>query len=330
MEQRIRETIYNRPFILQRADPYVCRAADGGYYFTASVPEYDRLVLRYAPTLAELPDAEERVLWRRHPSGVQSANVWAPELHRVQGKYYIYYAAGDIDDVFEIRPYVLACDGDDPMTGRWYELGPMLAAPDDPFSFRAFSLDGTIYHRGEEYYYIWAEKVGVGKQISNLYIARMAAPNRLATVQVLLTTPDYDWERVDFWVNEGPDILEHDGKLFLTFSASATGERYCMGMLWAEADSDLLDPLSWHKLRWPVLQSDAEKGVYGPGHNTFVLAEDGKTQLCFFHARQYPEIIGDPLLDPNRHAYYMVIHYDKRGFPVFSYQPQTGLHFRET
>ena len=228
----VRETVYNRPFIFQRADPYILRCGDGSCYFTASVPEYDRIVLRRAATLRGLREAEERTVWVKHESGPQSIHVWAPELHEIDGAWYIYYAAGDIDDVWEIRPYVLRCTGD-PMSDPWEELGPMRAADGDPFSFRAFSLDATVFvHRGARYM-VWAEKVGVGKQISNLYIARMASPAKLATVQVLLTTPDYGWERGDFWVNEGPAVLQRDGKVFLTFSANTTGELYCMGMLWA-------------------------------------------------------------------------------------------------
>ena len=63
-----------------------------------------------------------------------------------------------------------------------------------------FSLDATVFEDHGKRYYVWAEKVGVGRQISNLYIAEMETPNKLKTVQVLLTTPDYDWERVGFWV----------------------------------------------------------------------------------------------------------------------------------
>ena len=66
-------------------------------------------------------------------------------------------------------------------------------------------------HRGE-WYYVWAEKVGSGKQISNLYIAKMESANRLKTVQELITTPDYEWERHGFWVNEGPAVIKHAGK----------------------------------------------------------------------------------------------------------------------
>ena len=56
----IKETDYNKPWIIQRADPYVLRADDGKYYFTASVPEYDRIVLRRSDKLYELKEAEEK------------------------------------------------------------------------------------------------------------------------------------------------------------------------------------------------------------------------------------------------------------------------------
>ena len=95
----VRETVYNRPFIWQRADPYILRCEDGGYYFTASVPEYDRIALRYADTLPDLRDAEEKTIWVRHESGPQSIHIWAPELHRIGGCWYIYYAGGDVDDI---------------------------------------------------------------------------------------------------------------------------------------------------------------------------------------------------------------------------------------
>ncbi|MCI5650416.1 MAG: family 43 glycosylhydrolase [Fusicatenibacter sp.] len=315
-------TEYNHPFIEQRADPYVYRHTDGTYYFTASVPAYDRIVLRSALTVQGLKEAGEKTIWKKHESGPQSVHIWAPEIHYLFGGWYIYYAAGDADDIWKIRPYVLHCKGSDPMADEWEELGGMRAADTDEFSFRAFSLDATVFEHRGDYYYVWAEKNGVGRQISNLYIARMASANKLETDQVLLTTPDYDWERVNFWVNEGPAILKHDGKIFLTFSASSTGACYCMGMLYTDEDADLLDPQSWTKLRNPVLSTDSQKGIFGPGHNSFVKAEDGETDLCIYHARPYDEITGDSLYDPNRHTMVMELAFDEKGFPVFEYAKQ--------
>ena len=314
-----KELKFNEPWILQRADPYVYRHTDGKYYFTASVPAYDGIVLRRAESLEELADAPETEIWHKHEEGPMSIHIWAPELHYLQGAWYIYYAGGDKDAIWNIRPYVLRCEDEDPITGKWTELGKMKRADDDEFSFEAFSLDATVFENKGSHYYVWAEKVGVGKQISNLYIARMAAPDKLDTVQVMLTTPDYDWERVGFWVNEGPAVIKHGGKIFLTYSASETGKPYCMGMLTADEDSDLLDPRSWVKERYPVLQSDEKLGIYGPGHNSFTKDREGN-DICVYHARNEEEITGDPLYNPNRHARLMKIRWDEEERPVFSYE----------
>ena len=136
---------YNEPWILQRADPYVYRHTDGAYYFTASVPEYDRIVLRKSDTLAGLETADENEIWHKHESGPQSIHIWAPELHYLFGKWYIYYAGGDKDDIWAIRPYVLECQGDDPVNDNWIEKGKMQRADGDEFSFEAFSLDATVF-----------------------------------------------------------------------------------------------------------------------------------------------------------------------------------------
>lgn len=319
-KNNFRETKYNQPFICQRADPYMYRHTDGTYYFTGSVPEYDRIVLRHADTIGGLKSAEEKTLWTKHETGPMSLHIWAPELHYLDGDWYIYFAASEVGNKWKLRPYILKCTGQNPMEDAWIELGMMQPADGDKFSFRDFSLDGTVFcHRGEKYF-VWAEKVGKGKKISNLYIARMESPWKLATKQVLLSSPDYDWERVDFWVNEGPAFLVHGNKIFLTYSASATGVEYCMGMLTIREDADLLDPRAWKKERYPVLTTDAEKGIFGPGHNTFVKAEDGVTDLCVFHARQYDKITGNPLYDPNRHAMVMKITYGRNGAPIFRYR----------
>ncbi|MBQ7428753.1 MAG: family 43 glycosylhydrolase [Butyrivibrio sp.] len=309
---------FNEPWILQRADPYVVKADDGWYYFTASVPAYDRIVLRRAKSLYELATAEEHTIWTKHDVGEMGNHIWAPEMHFVQGKWYIYFGAGSAEDKWAERPYILECQGMDPINDEWIELGKPVRAKDDEFSFEAFSLDATVFENKGKWYYVWAEKVGVGKQISNLYIAEMSSPHELKTVQVLLTTPDYDWERIGFWVNEGPAVIKRNGKIFMTFSASATGPEYCMGMLVADENSDLLDPKSWDKSRYPVLESDPDKKIFGPGHNSFTQDLEGN-DILVFHARTESEIVGDPLYNPNRHAMLMPIKWDEKGYPVFSF-----------
>lgn len=307
---------YNEVWIAQRADPYVYKHEDGSYYFTASLPEYNGIALRKAESLEALCDAEEIMIWQKHERGPMSYHVWAPELHYINQKWYIYFASGEVENIWNIRPYVLECSGQNPVKDKWYEKGIMQCADDDEFSFRSFSLDATVLQNKGKYYYIWAEKVGVGKQISNLYIAEMETPTKLKTVQVLLTTPDYEWERKGYWVNEGPSVLNKNGKIFLTYSASDTGVNYCMGMLSIDENGDLLNPREWKKERYPVLKTNIEKGIYGPGHNSFTVDLQGN-DILVYHARTEKEIIGNPLYNPNRHAMLMKIEWNREGEPVF-------------
>ena len=133
----------------------------------------------------------------------------------------------------------------------------------------------------------------------------------------MITTPDRDWERIGFLVNEGPAVLKKNGKIFIAYSASATDHNYCMGLLTADENADLLDPKSWVKSDAPVFSTCEEHSQYGPGHNSFVKSEDDLDDLMVYHARNYKEIEGDPLYDPNRHARIKKIDWDGIGNPVF-------------
>ena len=307
---------YLSPLVPQRADPYLYKF-NKKYYFTATCPEYDHIELRCADTINGIATATPRTIWVRHNTGKMASHIWAPEIHYIMGKWVIYFAAGELPGIWEIRPYALICEGDDPMEDSWVEAGMMQAAEGDPYSFTDFSLDMTVFEHRGKWYTIWAQKVGTVNGISNLYIAELENPVKLRTVQVLLTTPDYDWERDGgFCVNEGPAVLKHHGKVYVTFSASATGACYCMGMLTADLNSDLLDPLSWRKSRWPVLQTDETLKVYGPGHNCFVRGDENE-HLTLLHFRSYEKITGDPLNDHNRHAHVMKVTFDENDAPVF-------------
>ncbi|MCI8500311.1 MAG: family 43 glycosylhydrolase [Clostridia bacterium] len=314
---------YLSPLVLQRADPYLCKH-NGKYYFTATCPEYDRIELRCADTVNGIAQAEARVVWTKHESGELACHIWAPELHYVMGKWVIYFAAGHIPEIWKIRPYALICTGDDPMKDEWVEGGMMQPADGDEYSFTDFSLDMTVFEHKKKWYAIWAQKFGTEEAptpISNLYIAEMESPVKLKTVLVLLTTPDYDWERQGgFWVNEGPAVLKNNGRIYCTFSASATGACYCMGLLSIDENDDLLDPRRWVKSRYPVMKTDESLQIYGPGHNSFTTGDDGEV-ITLLHFRNYEKITGDPLDDHNRHAHVMKVQFGKDGAPLFVPDP---------
>ncbi|WP_406691421.1 glycoside hydrolase family 43 protein [Saccharopolyspora sp. ID03-671] len=297
---------FDNPLARQRADPHVHRHTDGTYYFTATVPGYDSVVLRRSTTLRGLGEADEHVLWRRHSSGEMSRHIWAPELHHVDGLWYVYFAAGSSEDIQSIRMYVLENAATDPLSGAWVERGP-ISTPWD-----TFALDATTFaHRGVRYL-AWAQREPGIETNSNLYLAPLSDPWTLGGPPVRLAIPTRDWETRGFRVNEGPAALVRHDKVILTFSASATDSNYCLGLLTAPADADLLDGSSWRKNPDPVFTTSAAHSQYGPGHNSFTVAEDG-TDVLVYHARPYDAEVGDP----NRHARLQTFGWKHDGTPDF-------------
>lgn len=296
---------YPNPLILNRADPYILKHTDGYYYFTASVPEYDRIILRRSRTIAGLAGAQETVIWRKRDEGEMGNHIWAPELHRIDGKWYIYFAAGEAENKWAIRQYALECAEDNPCEGTWTEKGKIV------MNFESFTLDATTFeHRGERYL-VWAQI----DEVSDLYIAKMTNPWTIAGKQVRIAAPSREWERHGHKVNEGPAVLIRNGRVFIAYSASATDDRYCVGLLTAAEDSDLLDPASWTKSPEPIFRSRPEAEEYGPGHNSFTRDEADSCDVLVYHARSYKEIPGEPLYDPNRHTRVKRIRWNEDGTP---------------
>lgn len=312
------DTPWPNPLIEQRADPYIYRHYDGYYYFTASVPEYDRLEIRRAATLTGLAHAAPAVVWRQHGQGEMSALIWAPELHFIDNKWYLYFAAAHspdiVDGLFQHRMFVLECADANPLTGQWLEKGRIKTPLD------TFSLDATHFYHRQRHYYLWAQKDPAIRGNSNLYLAEMATPWSLKTAPVMLSQPELPWETIGFWVNEGPAVTRHGQRLFITYSASATDENYCIGLLWADIAADITDPRVWHKLPQPVFGTQRQNRQFGPGHNSFTIGEEGQPVLVY-HARSYTEITGDPLYDPNRHTRVKAFDWDDQGMPRFGEPP---------
>ncbi len=310
----MQETIL-QPLIEQRADPYIYKHTDGYYYFTASVPLYDRIELRRATTIAGLATAPTVDAWHKPETGPYSELVWAPELHFNDGAWYVYFAAAPSraikDALFQHRMYAIRNRHANPLEGEWEFMGQVDTGID------SFCLDATTFTHKGTLYYLWAQKDPAIEGNSNLYIAPMKTPWQIEGAPILLSKPEHDWETIGFWVNEGPSVLRRNGKIFISYSASATDHNYAMGLLWADEDADLLDPHSWTKSAQPVLRTCYDHGVYGPGHNSFTLAEDNDTVMLFYHARTYTEIVGDPLWNPDRHTFVKPLRWDDQGMPVF-------------
>ena len=302
------------------ADPWVYRHTDGHYYLIGSVPAYDRIDIRRAETLQGLAFAKPVTVWRKHDSGPMSHHIWAPELHHVDGTWVIHFAAGRADDHFAIRMYSLTSDAENPLEGEWTERGQVKTNRD------SFSLDATTFEHEGIRYLVWAQKDPAIESNTNLYIARMDAPWSITGEQVMISRPEYDWEIQGYRVNEGAAMLKKHGRIWLTYSASATDANYAMGLLWADEDADLLDPDSWSKSPEPVFTSSTENDVYGPGHNSFTTSKDGSYDILVYHGRPYSQIRGSSLVDPNRQTRMQVLHWADDGSPVFGEPVPDGPH----
>lgn len=302
---------FDNPIAEQRADPFVLKTEGGLYYLIATVPEYDRIVIRKAESINGLKQAEEKTVWVKHNTGVMGHHIWAPELHRIDGKWYIYFAAGEAENIWNIRMWVLSNLNSDPMEGTWNEEGRIKTGMD------SFSLDATTFEHHGRRYLIWAQNVRGGEHGTALVLSEMKDPTTLTGPEVVITEPDFSWEKMKYQVNEGPAVIKMNGKIFVTYSASATNHYYCMGLLWIDEDADLLKASNWHKSPGPVFSTSEELNRYGPGHNSFTTSEDGKRVIMIYHARDYREIEGHELSDPNRATRARAVSWTESGFPDF-------------
>src|SRR5688500_9811515 len=312
--------LYPNSLVAQRADPHIYRHTDGFYYFTATVPQYDRIILRRATTLQGLATAAETVIWRRHTSGEMAAHIWAPEIHFINGRWFIYFAAGRSDDIWRIRMYVLENASANPLTGTWTERGRITTAWD------TFSLDATTFVHNGVRYLAWAQSEPGISTNSNLYIARMGAnPWQITGAAVRLSVPTLAWETRGVRVNVGPAVIVRSGRVFMTYSASATDADYSLSLQSVSRSADLLNPASWTKTQNPVAASISATGQFGPGHNSFTVSEDGQSDILVYHDRNYQNISGDPLNDPNRRTRLQKVYYNADGTPNFGIPVADGV-----
>jgi hypothetical protein len=186
----IKETYFEQPFIYHRADPYVYKHIDNMYYFVASHTDMEHnldgkyqylyIILRRAKTINQLADSsdlyEEKIILERAPiaNGTLSPHIWAPEIHYINDKWYIYYTTTISDDSpWRIRPHCLECNSSDPFTGDWINHGPIISTIENDIAFTDFSLDHTQFEHHGQHYFLWTQKTN---NISDIYIARLANP----------------------------------------------------------------------------------------------------------------------------------------------------------
>lgn len=274
------ETTYANPLLAAAPDPWVYQK--GGFYYFMSTTG-GNLTLRKTAKMAQLSAAPSTIIWTPPSTGSYSNHIWAPEIHFLDNKWYVYFTAGPRDCCAGQRTWVLENSAADPTTGTWTERGRIFNEQED-----FWAIDGTILEQGGKRYFLWSGHQGAsnGAATQRLYISEMSNPWTLSGPRVELSKPDYEWEKQgEPDVNEAPQVLRRNDKTFIVYSAShCNTDDYALGLLTAASTADPLNPKSWTKTATPVFVKNPTANAYGPGHNAFFKSADGTEDWLIYHA----------------------------------------------
>lgn len=264
------EKIQN-PFMETASDPFIMKH-EGKYYYV-----YSTGTSIYVSTFNSLSDASlkgAKCVFSPMKGTEYSSDVWAPELHFIDGSWYIYFAACDGENENH-RMYVLKSKTDDPM-GEYDFIGKITDSTDK------WAIDGTVFTYGGEMYFLWSGWMGNKNVAQQIYIAKMSSPTQLSSERVCISVPTYRWETRGGRpkVNEGPTVITDGEYLSIVYSASGSWcDDYCLGQLIFKG-GNVLEAMNWRKHNEPILKKD-ENRFFGPGHCSIVSDENGVLWVVF-------------------------------------------------
>jgi GH43 family beta-xylosidase len=283
LQQNRKETFTNP--VWDGADPWMVKEGEYYYYcFSANN------AIHVSKSKSIIRRGETKTIWKAPKTGWNKACVWAPEIHFIDGHWYVYYAAGVSGPPFiHQRTGVLRSKTDDVFSE--YEDFGMLYTGDDssvPES-NIWAIDMTVFEYGGKLYAVWSgwqKQADTDKTPQNLYIQEMENPFTLKGKRVLLSSPEESWETGGpLNLNEGPEVLKNDDKVFIVYSCreSWTPE-YRQGML--QLKNSKADPLikeNWIKTG-PVFEGNEK--VFGVGHCSFVKSPDETEDWIIYHSKK--------------------------------------------
>ena len=209
--------------------------------------------------------------------------MWAPEVWYEEGRFYLYYSAGN-EEQMELR--VAVAEAPD---GPCVDAGVRLTSEE-------FAIDAHVFRDRDGAKYLFyatdfLEHTHIG---TGVVVDRMRDPLSLEGAPRPVVRAQYEWQVYDpkrdskggvcWHTVEGPFVLERDGRYAMMFSGGNwQNESYGVGF--ATTDRVLADG-EWSQycdgaFTRPVLTSAA--GVRGPGHNSVVRGPDNRQLYCVYH-----------------------------------------------
>ncbi|KAK8847470.1 hypothetical protein IAR55_005328 [Kwoniella newhampshirensis] len=265
---------FTNPIQNDGPDPFIVYDHDTSSYFLTTTTGSD-LKLTSAPTIDGLRTGGHVRQAYQNASMISTPTVWASELHKMDGTWYIYYSHGE-------RPYALQGG----------------ATPNDGFSgppvqlYGKFGIDGTVLAVDKTNYFVWSctslDVSSIDLPGSSLCISTLTTPTSIDRGKIsVISRPQEGWEQRNGNINEAPQPLYWNNEIYLTFSASnCDSADYSLGLLHLTG-SDPLDPTSWtKKTDGPVFSSG--NGEFGPGHNGIFASPDGTELWNVYHAVTNP------------------------------------------
>ncbi len=285
-ENEVKETFKNPvwngadPWMVKQGDEYIyCFSMNNGIAVSRSKLMTQKNTAQY--------------IWRAPSSGWNSNCVWAPEIHFIDGHWYVYYAAGVSGPPFIHQRTGVLRSINDYIYSEYEDMG-MLNTGDDPddISKNIWAIDMTVLeHRGKLYaiWSGWLEQMDTDATPQHLFIQEMENPYTLKGSRVLLSSPEESWETGGpLNLNEGPEVLKHGEEVFVVYSCRESWlKEYRQGMLQLNSpDADPLDPQNWIKTG-PVFEGN--NSVYGVGHVSFVKSPDETEDWIIYHSKKSTE-----------------------------------------
>jgi GH43 family beta-xylosidase len=338
----IKNPQYATPFADERADPSIFKFDWNGQTKFLMIATEDlnlnpinpangpHMPIRIADNIEDLSDDAVRAgrnveidLLKRGDTdadgGVMTGCFWAPEFHVVGGKLTIFFmpcyngSNGQPDmwtgraSIIQLKQDAAGNDLDPAVPANWTKAQKVLRADGSILNpVQNISLDMTYFEDSGQSYYAW-------QMLGSVFIAKMdpSNPTRLTSAPVRILPPEYAWDNV---IAEGPNVLAHDGTLYMIYSGSSVGDSYTTGLITAEAGEgvDLTDPAAWTKLNYPIQKSGMFNGAWqlGTGHGMWSSDEDGNL-LYVFHARTSNRGL------TGRDMFVRRVHFASDGLPIF-------------